>query len=151
MQRTCEVCGQPFDGIRASARICGPTCRKRASRAAGKTKPPAAKLATVAHLPNTQGSARLGSPISVERALVAELGDLVDTTLGQGCLLIARRLDAGTDPSGAAVASLFKQLETMKAEAFAILASRQAIEADEDDPIVWLRLRAQERAKAAGA
>lgn len=156
---TCSECGTEFEGVRASATMCSPRCRQRASRRArketrdeqtGKVVQLARRhTVTPGASPRRGASAEPRGALSVETQVRAELGEGGDTALGQAALLIARRLDDQVDASGSAVASLVARLEKLMD---AILSSRvvEEVESDETNPITILQRRAEERMHGAG-
>ena len=80
--------------------------------------------------------------------MIAELSAAqVDSSLGQMAVLAARQLDQGHD-GASAMASLMRRLEqmldTLRAER---VAAEAAGSMDADDPIAFLRARAEERAQ----
>lgn len=135
--RACEVCGDPFVASRASARFCGATCRKRASRGAA----PAGRRNGKATSPVTATQEAVGS---IEDATRAEL-DAVDrggSSEGQKALLLARRLDEGVRDTGMGLAAVMRAHSAALAEAL-----RGATAAD--DPVDQLKER-RDRKRAAG-
>lgn len=103
--RSCDVCGRQYEAKRMSSKMCGPTCRKRASRGAAPT------TGTVIALGNAsvEVGSMAGAVESTTRQVLAEV-ERVDTPLGQSALAMARRVDTGGD-TGAGLAALIKQLE----------------------------------------
>lgn len=108
MDVTC-TCGTTFQARSAKARYCSDRCRKRK----GKSD---ALAETVVDLMFTTPGADMGS---VEKATTAELeaAGRLDSTLGQTCLVLARRLDAPGLDTGSAISSVAGKLETMLASA----------------------------------
>lgn len=114
MMVTCQRCGDEFTAQKSTAKFCSASCRVAWHRAS-------AKPGGVVSLDSRRKAERLQPAASVEdvtSAVRAELGDQVSTALGQQALLLARRLDSGQDPSGAAVASLSKQLVDVMARVY---------------------------------
>ena len=118
-------CGVEFTPRRSGGRFASTACRVRWNRA--QKKPGGAQVVRLVRTPVSSSAS------SVEDAVRAELGEQVGSVLGQSALVLARRLDSGQDPSGAAVAALAKQLATLMA-ARPIDAS-----AIEDDPVAKAR------------
>lgn len=143
MQRPCAICGKPFEAERSSAKFCGPTCRKRASRKSEATAPP--PLAEVRTLPTRKPETPVPVTESLYDTCLAELGDSAGTSMGRAALLIAKRLDDGLDTSGSAVASLSKELSRLMD-----LARPVEVADAEDDPIAYLQRRADERRNRVG-
>ncbi|WP_439030228.1 hypothetical protein [Gordonia terrae] len=115
MTKTCESCGEPFEAARRTARFCGATCRKRASRAGGPAAPregrqertTAAPAATVANDIDT-GSDDLVSSLITELEACGERS----TLLGQQAIAVARRIVSPRE-TGASVATLSRELRTV--------------------------------------
>lgn len=95
MQRNCVACGRLYETVRDSSRTFSDRCRKQ--KQAGVTAPPSAR-------PDAVAGTALESATRVELVAVGRL----DTAKGQAALLLARRIDAGTD-TGAAIAALAGQ------------------------------------------
>lgn len=102
----CRACGTEFEAVRATARYCSERCKKRGQRS--RVSAPVVSLDSRRRAERV--AAMSGEVHDVESAVRAELGDHIASVLGQQALLLARRLDSQIDPSGAAVASLSKQL-----------------------------------------
>lgn len=103
MTRTCSSCGRPFEAERSTAKYCGPTCRKRASRRPSEPSGPVAAL-----------------PIGLVEATRTELAAAgqESSALGQAALRLAERM-CGEFDTGSAVAALSKELRAVMAEALA--------------------------------
>ncbi|AOE44281.1 hypothetical protein SEA_EYRE_1 [Gordonia phage Eyre] len=117
MTKTCESCGQPFEAARRTARFCGATCRKRASRAGGpaprrerQEQSPAAPTATPATAASTD-SDDLVSSLITELDACGERSTLV----GQQAIAIARRIVSPVE-TGASVATLSRELRALMAQ-----------------------------------
>lgn len=149
----CTVCGGEFEAARRTARFCSSKCRVRAHRA--KKDPAAAAPAVVVALkaaaagggeePAAAGKPPAAGPGRVEASALAELEECgrVGTALGQAVLVLARRLDASERDTGAAVASLSKQLgDTM---ALAVAGAAQ-----QGDTVDELRARRDAKLRGAG-
>lgn len=94
-RRACDSCGQEYEAKRPQSRFCCATCRKRASRG----------VVQVVSLAGPQPVTRPGFAAATEREL--READRLDTSLGQGLLLLARLIEAGGTP--AAVATMMKE------------------------------------------
>lgn len=130
MTKACEVCGESFEAKRPSARYCGATCRQRAKRGASLTVVPE---------PPSDATAPL---VEATRATLETAG-VLGTVSGQASLILAARIAAGRD-TGAAIASMTKQLEASVAAALASVSR-----ADQMDEVTQRRdakLRAAGRA-----
>ncbi len=123
MQATCQACGRPFEAKRQAAKFCGDTCRKRAQRAP-------AVPATPRPVERVERASESGLVAVVRRDLL-EAG-VLDTIAGQQAMAIAERI-ASPHETGAAVASLSKQLQAVVSEA---LGSVKSV-----DPLDQLRAR----------
>lgn len=128
MQRNCDACGVRYTAKRPNSRFCGDTCRKRGHRGAAAT-------------PLERGPEPLtGVVAATEREL--EAADRLDSALGQGALVLARRIESNRD-TGAAMASLTREWRATLAEA--VKDSRVAV-----DPLDEIaRRRAARQAKGA--
>ena len=107
MDVTC-TCGVTFQAKSPRAKFCSDRCRKRRQRG-GDVVPIAASA------PVDDDS----SPGAVERVTIRELEDAgrLDTTLGQTCRALARRLDAPGVDTGSAMAAVARELKATLAEA----------------------------------
>ena len=137
--RVCEVCEGPFVAARASARFCGATCRKRASRGAVsvRRKPGGSPPATRPVLAVLEGE-------SIEAATRAELAAVgrEQSSEGQKALLVARRLDEGVRDTGMGLAAVMRAHSAALAEAVKGAATA-------GDPVDELKAR-RDRKRAAG-
>jgi hypothetical protein len=102
---TCQSCGRPFEAKRTAAKFCGDTCRKRAQRAPRETEAPLTVMAPITAPPLVR---------TTRRAL--EEAGVVDSVPGQQALLLAERM-SNPHETGAAVASMSKQLQAVVSEA----------------------------------
>ena len=147
---SCAECGTEFDAVRVSARLCSPRCRQKASRRARRENSEERQAKVVALVrPQRRGAEKpkageARGALDVEARVRRELGESVDTAMGQACLLVARRLDDRVDASGAAVSSLVGRLEKMLDTIKASTAVAE-VKADETNPITFLQQRAVER------
>jgi hypothetical protein len=102
---TC-TCGAVFQAMSPKARYCSDRCRKR--------KRKTDDLASV-----TQMLADAGVIGAVEAAASTELESVgrLGSTLGQACVVLARRLDSPGLDTGSAMAAVASRLESMMAAA----------------------------------
>lgn len=129
MTKPCVRCGKPFEAKRSTAKYCGSTCRSLESTDPGG--------GSVVDLPPSEPSPE--STYAVTRAEL-EKHERLMTPQGMAALVIARKLDDGSD-SGSAIAALAKQLaSTMD---LALAGVRVA-----DDPLDELAVRRAHRAGA---
>lgn len=107
MDVTCP-CGTTFQARSAKARYCSDRCRKRTGKAA-----------KVVELNAERAAAAGGAAGSVEKATARDLADAgrLDSTLGQACLVLARRLDSPGLDTGSAMSAVAARLEAMLASA----------------------------------
>jgi len=133
MQRQCESCGRTYTARRASSRFCSGTCGKRSQRARAAGIP--LRAATL--------DDREAAPSELERATAHELEAVgrLESVAGQIALELAYRVASGYE-SGAAVASLVKELRVTMVAALAGLAPAA-------DPLDEIRAR-RDRKRAAG-
>ena len=112
MTRNCDVCLKPYEAKRASSKYCSDGCRKRAQRA------PVAPLAAVVTALPSPPSGDVGSLVAATTREL-ESADQIGSSLGQSCLLLARRLDSGSMDTGSSVAALVREYRATLAEAIA--------------------------------
>lgn len=103
MTRTCEVCGKSFEAQRVTAKACSSSCRARKSTAGGEVR------ALVAPPPPAM---TLVDSVRTELAAVGR----EDSALGRSALILAGRIEAGTEP-GSAMSALNRELRATLAEA----------------------------------
>jgi hypothetical protein len=107
--KPCDVCGQPFEAKRPTARYCSARCRQRARRSglAG-----ARAGAVIVPFPEPAGG-------PLVRALEGDLrrAGQLDTWQGQAALDLVRRLEASTADTGSSYAALHRELRAAVAEA----------------------------------
>lgn len=120
MKRTCGTCGKEFEARSSRAKACSSTCRGRAHRAkkAGGTL-------IIAPLAIPSGS---GLTAVVEETL-SEAGRTM-TPVGQLCLALAARIDAGAE-SSTGLAALSRELSARIEQALAGVADTVATPMDE--------------------
>lgn len=108
---TCAACGAGFDAARKNAKYCSDRCRKRGQRGAEVVELPAdaGVSADVGLVP--RGSVELATYRELEQA------GRLETTLGQTCLTLARRLDFPGVDTGSAVSSVAGRLDDLMAKA----------------------------------
>lgn len=124
MDRSCSHCGREFVAVRPTAKYCSATCRSAASKLAKRQAgdDQVATAATVVSLAGRKVSAKTPrTPVNpkaggVEKTLTRELGDALDTSVGQQAVILARRIDSGNDTSAGLVAAS-KQLLLLTAAA----------------------------------
>lgn len=131
---SCQVCEQPFQAKRPSAKYCGERCKKRAQRGGG-AKNGARRQSAQPQL------------ASVGAATLLELQEAkrLHTPLGQAALALAHRLDLSHMDTGAGVASLAKQLQATLAAATA------DVDAEQADPVDEVRRARESKLRAAQA
>ncbi len=120
MKRSCESCGGPYEAVRATARFCSERCRKRAQRG---------------HLIDLPAAAGTGAPDGgLSTRVAAELGEAgrLNTSLGQGALVLARRIEEGRD-TGTAVAALMRELRAVLTDALKGAQTRSALDGYRDE------------------
>lgn len=137
MDRSCEVCGAAFAPKRATAKYCGPACKKRAfdQRAAQRA---AAKSGLNPQVNGSEDRPKLSRELTDRVTTELEAAKRLDTVAGRQALLLARRLEDPETSFGAAAASLSKELREVMAEAMAGVAR-------EGDPIDELRARRERK------
>lgn len=132
MTRICECgCGVEFTPRKSTGRFASATCRVRWNRAQKRGLAEAdmvadATVVAISARRNTKRPAAGSSVGSVVAALRKELGDAINTTLGQQALVLAERIDMRVDTSGSAVAALSKQLIVVTAAAHRVATPEQA-------------------------
>lgn len=143
--RPCETCDKPFAAATARARFCSAQCRVKAHRAKGK--PSAVVVALAAATVAAPKAAQPGilppdSDETVETSVRLALVERTRSPLGRQCLLLARRMDAGVDPSGSAFAAVSRQLTALLVQVLAESdeAARDVID-DVDDEVSAMRAR----------
>ncbi len=104
MERTCARCGETFQARRSTARYCGSGCRARDAK-------DRQKAATVTSLASAAVPSLMAS---VRSALEAAERD--ESPAGVASLILAARIDAGTE-TGNAVAAMTRQLHASLSEA----------------------------------
>ena len=132
MERACDYCGTMYTPRRSTSRYHSPSCRAQAAkaRAAGR----------VVSLPPA-GDVPEGALVVATRRELVEAG-MVETTLGQQALELARRISVGHD-SGSSIAALSKELRVVMSAALA------SVE-DAGDPIDELKAWRDRKRSAAG-
>lgn len=106
MQRACDSCGKPYEAKRKASRFCSDTCRKRHQRS-----PKPAIFGPIS-------SGLVNSVLYTTTLQKLEAVGRVDTVAGQQALTLAERMSSPAE-TGAAVASLSRQLSATMAEALA--------------------------------
>ena len=141
MPKACLQCGAAFTPQRSTAKYCSHLCRTKASQArqkapGGGTVVPLSKGSRPPGKP-AKASAASAPACSVTEATRAQLGDLASSVLGQTALVLAKRLDDGTD-TGSAMATMVKQLN-------ALMASLPVDAGEAEDPVLKARQALAER------
>lgn len=136
----CAHCGEGFVPKTVRARYCSGVCRAQASKVRrGLT--PAKSTDSVTSLPGADPRGL------IERRVEDELGGQAATSVGLRALALARRLDQGVADSS--LSSVDKRLEDLLTQASRAAAATSA-DKDADNPIAFLRARAEERRGRAG-
>lgn len=107
MDVTCS-CGTTFSARHPRAKYCSDRCRKRGQRGGKVVKLPTEE--------SPAASTRRGPVEETTRRELKEAGRL-DTSLGQMCLALARRLDHPGVDTGSAMASVAARLDDLKTKA----------------------------------
>lgn len=115
MLKQCEFCGRGFEARRDSARFCGDTCKKRAQRAG-----------TAAPSVGSEAPSEDGPLAKITYDTLDEAG-VLETVAGAQALLLARRMETGHE-TGAAIAALSKQLQTIVDSALASVKRQDAMD-----------------------
>ena len=132
LELSCQVCEQPFQAKRDTAKYCGERCKKRAQRGGGAKN-------------GKERQAEKPQLASVAAATLLELQEAkrLHTPLGQAALALAHRLDLSHTDTGAGVASLAKQLQATLAAATA------DVDAEQADPVDEVRAARERKLRAA--
>ena len=133
LQRQCPRCSTEFEAKTARAVYCSASCRAMASQDR-KAHP----MAHVTSLPGAKGAG------TIEAAVLKKLGNQHDTVVGRQAMVAARRMDAGVSDSS--FAPMSRRLDELLEVAEQQAALAAASGADQDNPIAYLRKRAEERA-----
>ncbi len=125
---TCAVCPNQFEAKRPNAKYCSPACRVRAHRSPGGSASAQPRPAR-GRAGRPKVSARMAATTRAQLAAARKL----DTPWGQAAMLLAKRLDAGSGETLAAVAAAVRE----HAQAL-----DRALQGDKpDDPVQGLRDR----------
>jgi hypothetical protein len=123
VKKSCEACGNLFETPKSWAKFCGPTCRKRASRASAETpkeakiKPiRAPKPAETPEKPAEKPGPSPSHPLIAQTTRELEEAGVLDTVLGQTALRLAQKL-AGNFDTGSAMASLSREFRAVMLQA----------------------------------
>jgi glycerate-2-kinase len=112
MERCCEVCGEPFEAKRKTARFCTDRCRMRAHRRPAETEqtPPVA---------SPDRGERQEDAVSLAQAAQAELqaAGREATAVGRAVLALARRIDANASETGSSLAAMVREFRAAHADA----------------------------------
>lgn len=111
MKVTCGGCGKPFEAKRSTAKFCGATCRKRASR-----RGPALTVVDQGEQQQPDDETPPAPPavvdlVGVYRSALTEV-DRLDTPLGQHVLVLAAKMVSAFE-TGSGVAALSRQLDAV--------------------------------------
>lgn len=132
--RECPRCSKAFEAKTARAVYCSASCRALASK--DRSKHPVAGVTT---LPGAKGAG------TIEASVLKSLGNQLDTVVGRQAIVAARRMDAGvSDSSFAPMSRRLDELLETAAQQAALAAAKGD---DADNPIAYLRKRAEERAR----
>lgn len=136
MQATCQQCGTTFEARSEQARLCGPTCRQRASRAARNSAQNAPQPPRIAVAPDSTAPTPLRSLmptwappatppaaappsewplVTATRRELDEAG-VLDTVAGHLALELAAQVCASRD-TGSAKAAASKEFRAVMADA----------------------------------
>lgn len=88
MQRSCDICGKPYEAVRSTSRYCSSTCRSRA-HLSGQSVP---TLAVIAEHPASPG--RVTAATRAEAEALGQEG----SALAEAALVLALQVDALPDP-----------------------------------------------------
>ncbi len=139
MTKACARCGKEFESASARAKYCGSTCRARSSEE--RKTHPQPPSGNVVSMPGARGAG------TIRAAVVKALAGQADSVAGRQALKIAERLDQGASDS--AWANLSRRLDDLL-EAASRAAALAAVQGqDEDNPVAYLKARAEKR-RAAG-
>lgn len=129
MQTKCEVCGDPFEAKRATARYCGERCKKQAQRRPKKDGPSLTIVTSLEQIRAAAAEVVAGAPpaaaddpptagIVVATMQALTRAGTLNTALGQAAMLVAVRLETvGLADTGAGVSALIKAHREALAEA----------------------------------
>lgn len=104
VELVCQGCGKSFESKRRDRKFCDATCRQRGHRRGGK---PAA----------VTGLGKVAPIVAAVRREL-EVGERLDSALGQQALALAEQIASGYQ-SGSAIATLSRELRAVMAEALA--------------------------------
>ena len=131
MVKTCVQCSKEFEAASNRAMYCGSTCRARRSEGRHPVTP-------VTTLPGKGAG-------TIEASVLKSLGNQLDTVVGRQAVVAARRMDAGvSDSSFAPMSRRLDELLEVAAQQAALAAAKGD---DLDNPIAYLRKRAEDRAR----
>ena len=133
------ACGKPFEAKTARAKYCSASCRALDSK--DRKTHPQPPSGNVVSMPGARGAG------TIRAAVVKALSGQADSVAGRQALKIAERLDQGASDS--AWANLSRRLDDLL-EAASRAAALAAVQGqDEDNPVAFLKARAEKR-RAAG-
>lgn len=136
MKRTCDACGGGYEGSKRS-RFCD---RAECKRLRARARKQAQRGGNVVEFPAEPESGQG----SVHEATLRELtvAGMVDTTVGQSALALAKQLDWGVLDTGSSKAAVARQLQALMADAMKDVKVA-------DDPVDELRAARERRRRGA--
>lgn len=135
---TCARCQTPFEAKTARAKYCTASCRALDSKdRRNRPQPPSGNVVS---LPGAKGAG------TIRAAVMKALASQADSVAGRQAVKIAERLDQGASDS--AWANLSRRLDDLLAAADRAAALAAAQGQDEDNPVAYLKARAERRQRA---
>jgi len=135
---SCARCGASFEGKTRRATYCSSVCRAMASKER-RSKP----SGEVVSLPGAKGAG------TIEAAVREQLGSQLDTVVGRQAVAAAQRLDGSvSDSAFSPMSRRLHELLDQAAQAAALAASKGGVGVEEN-PIAFLKSRAERRAHGA--
>lgn len=136
--RACDHCGDSYTAQRSDSRYCSSGCRSKATLARKR-----APRASVVTMPGATG------PGMIEAAVREQLGSQLDTVVGRQAVAAAQRLDGSvSDSAFSPMSRRLHELLDQAAQAAALAASKGGVGVEEN-PIAFLKSRAERRAHGA--
>lgn len=120
--RACDECGKSYEAKTARSKYCGGTCRVAGNRRPNKVGKARAAREAAAKAAPADGVVDLTPPAPTYDTLADQVKitltelEALDTISGMAALRVAQQIDRGGD-SGAAVATLSKELSRLVGEA----------------------------------
>lgn len=144
MKKNCEVCKQPFDAKRKTAKYCSNGCRVQAQRSAGSGTGTVVAFGVVSASALADSGRREPGRLEAMARAELEAYGRADTLAGGVVLALARRIDqAGPDDTGSGFAALTKELR-------ASLAAAVAGADQEADPVDQVRKQREQKQRGRG-